>query len=249
MRNRNAILGLVCAAGLAAAGSTCAVSFSDYYQGKGGAGGAGTTTGGTPASNGATQPTTGSASPTASSTGATGGGGGGGTTSSTGGAGGGGSTSSTGGPVDRDWPNWKMPNGPYDVTNEGAPNLATYQDNGNGTVTDTVTGLMWQKAVDPGSYTQFNALMYCSTTLNAGAGLGGHTDWRLPSRIELASLVDFSVFSPSINSTSFPGTPSDGFWSATPVASAPSFAWYVIFYYGTTYSNGMTNANRVRCVR
>lgn len=236
MRKRNPILGLVCAAGLAAAGSTCAVSFSDYYEVKGGEGGAATTTSGTPASNGATQPTTGS-SPTGS----------------TGGAGGATSTSSTGGSIDRNWPNWKMPNSPSDVTNQGAPNPAAYQDNLNGTVTDTVTGLMWQKAVAPGTYTQPNALLYCSTTLSAGPGLGGHTDWRLPTRIELVSLVDFSVgndnVNAAINANYFPSTPIALFWSATPVASAPSSAWRVNFFGGHAGDADMALAGRVRCVR
>ena len=52
---------------------------------------------------------------------------------------------------------------------------AGYIDNGDGTVTDTGTGLMWQKATAPGTYTWEAALVYCEN-LN----LANHTDWRFP---------------------------------------------------------------------
>jgi hypothetical protein len=58
-------------------------------------------------------------------------------------------------------------------------------DNGNGTVTDTGSGLMWQKATAPGTYTWQAALSYCENL-----SLAGHSDWRLPNRNELESLVD-----------------------------------------------------------
>ena len=62
-----------------------------------------------------------------------------------------------------------------------------YQDNGDGTVTDRHTGLMWQKTPD---------LANKSTFAQAAAGvkksrLAGHADWRLPTIKELYSLIDF----------------------------------------------------------
>jgi hypothetical protein len=53
-----------------------------------------------------------------------------------------------------------MPNSQVDVT-AGAPNLESYTDNGDGTVTDNVTGLMWQQAVPATTYTWANAVAYC----------------------------------------------------------------------------------------
>jgi hypothetical protein len=61
-----------------------------------------------------------------------------------------------------------------------------YQDNGDGTVTDLNTGLMWQR--DPGSKVTWEDAI-------AGAAafrLAGYTDWRLPTIKELYSLIDFS---------------------------------------------------------
>lgn len=48
-------------------------------------------------------------------------------------------------------------------------------DNGDGTVTDTKTGLMWQKA-DAGTMNWETAIAYCKKLM-----LAGHSDWRLPS--------------------------------------------------------------------
>jgi len=62
-----------------------------------------------------------------------------------------------------------------------------YQDNGDGTVSDLATGLMWQQ--DPGS----NKYTYAQAVANAsGITLGGHNDWRLPTIKELYSLILFS---------------------------------------------------------
>ena len=66
-----------------------------------------------------------------------------------------------------------------------------YKDNGNGTVSDLNTGLMWQKT--PG-----DKVIYRDA--NDGAGdfnLAGYTDWRLPTIKELYSLIDFSGTDPS----------------------------------------------------
>lgn len=63
-----------------------------------------------------------------------------------------------------------------------------YQDNGDGTITDLNTGLMWQKQFDLGRKQTF-------AEAKAGAAkckTGGHTDWRLPTIKELYSLINFS---------------------------------------------------------
>jgi hypothetical protein len=141
------------------------------------------------------------------------------------------------------WAEWPMPNSQVDVS-AGAPNLASYTDNGNGTVTDNVTGLMWQQVVAPGTYTWAQAKAYCPTLT-----LAGKSDWRLPTRIELVSLVDFGQSNPAINTTYFPSTSSDWFWSSSPLAGSSSSAWIVYFYRGLTVDGDVSNAILVRCVR
>jgi hypothetical protein len=146
--------------------------------------------------------------------------------------------------ADPTWAEWPMPNDQADVT-AGAPNLESYTDNKDGTVTDNLTGLMWQQTVPTGTYTWAQAVAYCPT-LN----LAGHSDWRLPSRIELVSIVDFGVTSgPRINSTYFPSTPADWFWSSSPLAGSSSLAWLVYFYNGNTNYLDVSDAHSVRCVR
>ena len=143
-----------------------------------------------------------------------------------------------------------MPNDQVDVT-AGAPNLESYTDNHDGTVTDNVTGLMWQQAVSTTMLYWADAVAYCPTL-----SLAGHIDWRLPSRIELVSIVDFGVTTGAmINATYFPSTPANLFWSSSPLAgsSGPSgVAWYVRFDDGSTECHvevDSPTSSNVRCVR
>ena len=141
-----------------------------------------------------------------------------------------------------------MPNGASDVT-AGAPNPQSYTDNGNGTVTDKVTGLMWQQA--PGGVMALaDATTYCS-----GLALGGQGGWRLPSRIELISINDVSRTDPCLNVTAFPGMQvpggmqSAGFWSSSPRPSVPGSGWVEDFGLGGSSTSSGTSSAFVRCVR
>ena len=135
-----------------------------------------------------------------------------------------------------------MPNTPADVA-VGAPNPESYTDNADGTVTDNGTGLMWQQAVPARTYSWADAIAYCPTLT-----LGGHSDWRLPSRIELVSIIDDTEVEAAPSSTAFANTPAGYFWSSSRVAGAPTDAWSVIFI-GGAFSVVATDPNHVRCVR
>jgi hypothetical protein len=135
-----------------------------------------------------------------------------------------------------------MPNSAGDVA-AGAPNPESYTDNGDGTVTDNVTGLMWQQAVPETTFAWADAVAYCPTLT-----LAGHKDWRLPTRIELVSIVDDSPPTAEAGSTAFAHTPSGYFWSSSRVTGVPSDAWSVVFI-GGTFSVIAADPNNVRCVR
>lgn len=74
--------------------------------------------------------------------------------------------------------------------------VASYTDNGDGAVTDNVTGLMWTASPDlngDGSITAADKLNTADAMASAGeVTVGGYTDWRLPTIKELYSLIDFS---------------------------------------------------------
>lgn len=110
------------------------------------------------------------------------------------------------------------------------------------TVLDQVTGLLWQRALAPQSFDWWAARDYCAALV-----LGGRGDWSLPSRIELASLLDVGRFGPSIDLTAFPGSPADFFWSASP-ASFSSLAYGIRFDQGFVYDHDPKVSGRARCV-
>jgi hypothetical protein len=80
--------------------------------------------------------------------------------------------------------------------------------NGN-IVTDTVTGLVWQRTPDGTGRTYTTANAYCA---NNTAGLPG-TGWRLPTIKELSTIFDASAGSPRWDSA-FGGAASAPYWSA-----------------------------------
>lgn len=82
-----------------------------------------------------------------------------------------------------------------------AGNPPSFTDNGDGTVTDHVTGLMWQQSPDvdeDGDIDATDKMSYDEAVAGAGElDLGGYTDWRLPTIKELYSLIDFRGIDPS----------------------------------------------------
>ena len=127
---------------------------------------------------------------------------------------------------------------------ESPPNSA-YTDNGDGTVTDNVTGLVWQKTVDNATRTWYVAWDYCTHNDEALPGTG----WRLPSAGELMSIVYYGTYDSAINGIAFPGTNPSYYWSATTRADGSGDAWGVNFGYGNVNSYGKSNTLYVRCVR
>lgn len=122
-------------------------------------------------------------------------------------------------------------------------NPMSYTDNGNGTVIDNNTGLMWQQQDDGITRSWDEAGTYCGS-LN----LGGKTGWRLPSKKELITLVDYSIaLRPAINAV-FTNTKQSNYWSSTPYAEYPWGAWVVQFFDGAVYGY-FQNDVYVRCVR
>jgi parallel beta-helix repeat protein len=115
--------------------------------------------------------------------------------------------------------------------------------NGDSTVTDTSTGLMWQQQT-AGEMTWEDAIRYCEDL-----SLGGYNDWRLPNRNELQSLIDYTRYYPAIDTVVFPDTMSFCYWSSTTVASYTDLAWFVHFSGGGVSDGEKWHSHYVRAVR
>ncbi|MBF0317521.1 MAG: DUF1566 domain-containing protein [Nitrospirae bacterium] len=114
-----------------------------------------------------------------------------------------------------------------------------FTDNGDYTVTDNLTGLLWSKdagtaatgSCKGGIKTWQEALDYV-TCLN-GMNHLGHSDWRLPNVNEIESLIDASMSKPSLPSGHpFTNVRTVNYWSSTTYALDTTIAWYVVIYSG-----------------
>jgi hypothetical protein len=133
---------------------------------------------------------------------------------------------------------WRMPN-PFSA---GLPNPARLTATG-GTAFDELTGLAWDVAVTA-KVTWEDGLRHCQAST-----VGGHNDWRMPSRVELVSIMDFTR-QPTIDPLAFPQTPDDYFWSSSIVPFDRSLAFSVYFGGGiTAYGTREGASAHTRCVR
>jgi Protein of unknown function (DUF1566) len=119
-----------------------------------------------------------------------------------------------------------------------------FTDNSDGTITDNVTNLIWQKSPYTDSLTWEDALIYADSLT-----LLGDTDWRLPNIKELESLNDETLTSPSLNRNVFNITGTSQYWSSTSLPNFPTKAWYLDTRFGITTYNPKTSRLKVLCVR
>ncbi len=100
-----------------------------------------------------------------------------------------------------------------------------FKSNGNGTVSDAASGLMWQKADDGRTRNWKQALNYCENLK-----LAGRSDWRLPNVKELQHIVDYRRKAPAIDKRYFKVNSRKGwFWSSTTHGDNIRFATYICF--------------------
>lgn len=154
--------------------------------------------------------------------------------------------------------------------------VRSFTDNGDGTITDYATGLMWEKKDDLGGIHDKDATYSWAAggntmngslatvflaNLNAGGGFAGHTDWRIPNRFELETLFNLQVSSPSTHNA-FHYNCTAGcsisncsctnvmfYWSSTTSALNSAEAWAVGFGNSTTTTGSKVSAIFARAVR
>jgi hypothetical protein len=136
-----------------------------------------------------------------------------------------------------------------------------FTDNGDGTVTDNLTKLVWLKDITCFGTMDWAAALEAAATLNhLECGLTDHSnqgDWRLPNRRELFSLVTDGYYNPALPNTTGNGQWAEGdpftaggriwstpFWTSTTRAGISSYAWRLTLYGGEFSDEGKnTNAS------
>ena len=146
-----------------------------------------------------------------------------------------------------------------------------FTDNGDGTVTDNLTGLIWLKDADCLGQTNWATALTnighssdaVGTSLNSGKDFScdsytadTYDDWRLPNLRELHSLIHYGVYNPAVPNTAgtgkwsnndpFTGVQLDYYWSSTTIAGN---AWFVCLQFGPVSYGSKTNADYVWPVR
>lgn len=124
----------------------------------------------------------------------------------------------------------------YGQDNQFVGNAANFTNNGDGTVTDNITGLMWQQSPDTdgdGDIDAGDKLTYDAAVAGADAlNHAGYSDWRLPNIKELHSIVDY---------TRSPGTTSsaaiDPLFNTTAITNEAGQTDYPCYWSGTTHAN------------
>ncbi|MBD3399415.1 MAG: DUF1566 domain-containing protein [Candidatus Coatesbacteria bacterium] len=101
---------------------------------------------------------------------------------------------------------------------------SVFIDNGDGTLTDQSTGLMWQRGDDGECYNWEEALAYAE-----GLELAGFDDWRLPDAKELQSIIDYSSNDPALDPLFELSDPDVWGWTATTHGDDYRSAVYVCF--------------------
>ncbi|MCB0155913.1 MAG: DUF1566 domain-containing protein, partial [Anaerolineae bacterium] len=130
-----------------------------------------------------------------------------------------------------------------------------FTDNGNGTVRDNMTGLIWLKNANCyDRRTWETALLLASILADGSCGLSDGSasgNWRLPNLNELHSLIDLSQSAPAMPAGhSFIDVQTGVYWSST--TSTPNrrnIAWNVYLYTGGVYDGYKTFTNYVWPVR
>ena len=103
---------------------------------------------------------------------------------------------------------------------KGAVGNTRFVDNGDGTITDLATGLMWVKAPNTSLRSMQDSIIYIE-----GLVFAGHSDWRLPNIKELLSIIDYEIAAPPIDPIFTLGL--DSLWTSTTNRNFTNRGWFI----------------------
>ncbi len=129
-----------------------------------------------------------------------------------------------------------------------------FADNGNGTITDKLTGLIWMQNANAFDVKTWDQAV--SAANNLASGSGGLTDgskagdWRLPNLKELQSLADYGMIKPALPAGHpFTGVMSTAYWTSTTHGFYTDAAWIIGLADGWVATYYKTDSYYVWCVR
>ena len=144
----------------------------------------------------------------------------------------------------------------------------TFVDDGDGTIRDESTGLVWEKIANDGTHHdadiafQWRFAFTDKIAFLNTSKFAGHDDWRLPNRAELETLANLAVSQPAIyapfQTSCDPGctvltcscSPPELFWTSTTFSEDPELAWAVSFADGSVVPEQKADSSKwVRAVR
>lgn len=133
-----------------------------------------------------------------------------------------------------------------------------FRDNGDGTITDTMTGLMWLKDASCLPRLDWHGALTTMKVLASGqiisssclASAKKYPDWSIPNVIELRSLIDYKVDYPALPAGHlFTNIAQGGYWASTSVAATPGQAFIIDLNSGTVLPAIKTEQHHVLAVR
>ena len=140
-----------------------------------------------------------------------------------------------------------------------------FTDNGNGTMTDSLTGLIWLKDATcndtVGGVEKTNGYLSWNEALAWSNGMGDGScglidgskpgDWRLPSRKEMKSLVNRQLVVNALGlvSSGFQNVQANSYWTSSTNAGTPANAWYICMNNGHIYNLPKSEVSYVLPVR
>lgn len=131
-----------------------------------------------------------------------------------------------------------------------------FEISNNGVIIDYNNRLMWMRCSVGQNWTGNECNGEASATLWRDAvnfastvNYENHSDWRLPNKNELNSIVETACAFPAINTYIFPQTANRAYWTSSPYDNEAKHIWAIYFTDGTIFSMAGSGAASIRLVR